>query len=119
MNEAVMYFSAYALLTILLEAFPVLYGFRKTSYKLLPLIFVSINIITNVILNAVIVYYRLGYGAEIVGMEVVVFASEAAVYRFFLSDLSLRRVLTVTYIANTFSFIAGMGIVDLAGKFIK
>ncbi|WP_026651063.1 hypothetical protein [Butyrivibrio proteoclasticus] len=118
MFESITYLGFFALLTIVLEAFPILYGFRNTSYKLLPLIFVSINIVTNVILNALIIYFQLDYGAAIVGMEVVVFIVEAAVYRFFISDLSLRRILVVTYIANTFSFIAGMGIVDLIAKFL-
>ncbi len=96
-----------AILTILLEAPFILIGFRKSTYKHKVLLCILVNLLTNIALNSVLMSvasFRQDLGI-IVLFEIAVLIAEMLLYKAFLKDITPRRIITISAMANVFSFL--------------
>ncbi len=101
------------ILTLILE-FPIIwisFGRRTKNKMRLFGNFVLINAITNLCLNAGIVfdtYYSVGFGSSgILIAELIIPAIEAVMFRYATKEISWKRLLITCYIANAVSFLVG------------
>lgn len=106
-----------AAVTIAIEAPIVLVGFKKSVYKHKFLVLAMVNVFTNVIFNAVgsYLYDYIDYG--ILAIELLIVLIEAVLYYLAIYDITKKRAVIVSFIANIVSFIAGTLIVEYSGLY--
>ena len=100
-----------AFLTCLLET-PIVWGFlRNDKCKDLILNCVLINLITNLTLNSstyLLVYAGIQTTVFVWIAELIIPVIEAYMYRYCYSNISIKKLLLMAYIANAVSYITGL-----------